>query len=115
MKSKSRVFHFRLTEEEADKFEQQITESGYTASSFFREVILKNKTQVVKKEDAIKVIYHLNKMGNNINQIAHGINKAFYESIITEELMEKFLRQLNMVQNQQRLFLELLGIRKKKD
>lgn len=113
MKSKSRVFHFRLTEEEADKFEQQITESGYNASSFFREVILKNKTQIVQKEDAIKVIYHLNKMGNNLNQIAHGINKAFYESVISENIMEKYLRQLNIVQNQQRVFLELLGIRKK--
>ncbi|RTL11805.1 MAG: plasmid mobilization relaxosome protein MobC [Neisseriaceae bacterium] len=115
MKSKSRVFHFRLTEDEAEKFEQQILESGYTASSFFREVILKNKTQVVKKEDAIKVIYHLNKMGNNLNQIAHGINKAFFESIVTEDLMEKYLRQLNTVQNQQRQFLDLLGIRNKKD
>ena len=108
MNKKDQKLSFRLSNEDAEKLKIITQDSGLSASGFIRKVILNNEINIIKKEDTIKVIYHLNKMGNNLNQIAHGINKAFLENIVTEELMEKYLRQLNMVQNQQRLFLDLL-------
>lgn len=108
MNKKDQKLSFRLSNEDAEKLKIITQDSGLSASEFIRKVILNNEINIIKKEDTIKVIYHLNKMGNNLNQIAHGINKAFLENIVTEELMEKYLRQLNMVQNQQRLFLDLL-------
>ena len=87
---------------------QKIIDSGYSKSKFFRDIALKNKTTVVRKEDSIQIIYHHNKMGNNLNQIAHGINKAILGGNVSEELFVKFLGELNLIKNQQRNIIDLL-------
>ena len=47
-------------------------EVGITLSEFVRQ-LLKNGKVIEKNDDKI-IIYHLNKIGNNINQIARKIN-----------------------------------------
>lgn len=114
MNKKDQKLSFRLSDVDAEKLKIMIRDSGLSASEFIRKVVLNNEINVVKKEDTIKVFYHLNKIGNNLNQIAHGINKAFFEGTVTAELMEKYLFQLNTVQNQLRLFLDLITSEQKK-
>lgn len=104
----SQVWSFRLNDEESMKLLLKIKDSGYNKSQFFRDIALKNKTTVVRKEDSIKIIYHHNKMGNNINQVAHGINKALLSGRISEELFVKFLGELNLIKTQQRNIIDLL-------
>ena len=104
----SQVWSFRLSDQESAKLLQKIIDSGYSKSKFFRDIALKNKTTVVRKEDSIQIIYHHNKMGNNLNQIAHGINKAILGGNVSEELFVKFLGELNLIKNQQRNIIDLL-------
>lgn len=99
---------FRFSENEYSKLLDHARNSGYNISEYFRNIILKNKTTVVAKEDSIKIIYHLNKTGNNINQIAHGINRAFLNGKVSEDLFVKYLRELNFIRQQQRNIVELV-------
>ena len=107
-KDKTQVWSFRLSQEESEKMLDKIQQSGYSKSEFFRDIALKNKTKVIAKEDTIKIIYHHNKMGNNLNQIAHGINKALLSGQINDELFRQMLRELNLIKQQQRNIVELL-------
>lgn len=95
---------FRITEEEYDKFQllfknAKINDKRYTTSDFIRNAIFSNnpKFEVIKtktiirdrfcKDESLK-IYHLNRIGNNINQIAHKLNSNQYDNLILKELNE---------------------------
>lgn len=108
IKNKSYVLSFRLDENDYHKYLEKIKASGYKKSEFFRNVVLKNKTKVINKNEAIKIIYHLNKMGNNLNQQTHGLNKAFAMNKISSGLFEQNLKSLNFLLRQQRTIIDLL-------
>ncbi len=108
MTSLSKRVTFRLTEEECNKFQENVKQSGYNQSEFFRKIVLTNKTKIVNKQDLIKIIYHLNKMGNNLNQQTHNLNKAFLTGNISESLFQHNLKVLNEIRNEQRLLVNLL-------
>lgn len=106
--SLNKIVKFRISENDYAHYLDKVKASGFNQSEFFRTAILKNKTTVVRKEDSIKIIYHHNKMGNNINQVAYGINKALLSGRISEELFAKFLGELNLIKTQQRNIIDLL-------
>ena len=72
----SRQLAFRLSMADYAAFLQKVEGSGLTASAFFREAVLANRTQIVARPvltpDAKKMLFLANKIGNNINQLAHG-------------------------------------------
>lgn len=106
--AKKHVLAFRLDESDYNKYLDKINNSGYKKSEFFRDIVLKNKTKVIHKQDAIQVIYHHNKMGNNLNQMAYKLNKAFLSGIISSKLFEENLKLLNEIKNNQRNIIDLL-------
>ena len=108
MSNLTKQIKFRLSEEDYNNYLTKVAKSGFNRSEFFRNVVLKNKTKVVNKNDAIEVIYHLNKMGNNLNQIAHKLNKAFLEKKITLDLFKINLIELSKIQDEQRHIIDLL-------
>jgi len=89
----------RLTEEDYDKFLSNVMLSGYTRSEFLRNAILGNKTKIVAKNDATNLLYHLNKIGNNINQLAYRANLDNLENKISEETYRSILKSLSIIQN----------------
>ena len=108
MSNLTKEIKFRLSEEDYNNYLNKDTKSGFNRSEFFRNIVLKNKTKVVNKNDAIEVIYHLNKMGNNINQIAYKLNKAFLEKKITPDLFKMNLIALTKIKDEQRHIIDLL-------
>ncbi len=86
----SKKITFRINESEYKKFQilfknAKLNKKKYTTSDFIRNIIFENnpKFEVIKtktiirdkpcKDESLK-IYHLNKIGNNINQIAYALN-----------------------------------------
>jgi hypothetical protein len=113
MTSLSKRVTIRFTEDEYKRFQDDVKKSGYNKSEFFRNIVLSNKTKVVNKQDVLQVFYHLNKMGNNLNQQTYNLNKAFLMGKISESLFQQNLKALNAIKNEQMLLVDLLEYSKK--
>lgn len=72
------VFSFRLTNEVGQATKTKIKDSGLTASEFFRQAVILNKSEIVQKriqtQDQKRGLFLLAKLSNNVNQIAHRVN-----------------------------------------
>ena len=91
-------FHFFLSEQEAEIFEQKCKELGISKSAYIRNCILYGST--VKKtmfsdEKADQIIYEMNRIGNNINQIAHFVNMEHTVESDEFERIRKLVSALN--------------------
>lgn len=77
----------RFSEDEYKKIESQL--NGKSFSDFAREILLNGKVKVsrVQKVDP-DLIYHLNRIGNNLNQIARAVNSQDNKVQILTELIE---------------------------
>lgn len=97
---------FRLPEPERQAWLAKVTASGLTQSEFFRQAVLTNRTTIQAHSrggaDLKRLVYHFNKAGNNLNQLAHRahgdrlagkLNQATYESIEYQlQLIAKYLK-----------------------
>jgi predicted transcriptional regulator len=77
----------RFSEEEFAKIEEVLTEHNLTFSEFARAAILRKKVKTKLTSD---YIFQLQKIGNNLNQIAKSLNqkKDIPNSKILEVLIE---------------------------
>lgn len=65
----------RVDEKEAEKIKENATKASMTVSEFLRRSALLTKVIRQKQCDELKLlIYELNKIGNNLNQIARKVN-----------------------------------------
>lgn len=82
----------RFSEDEFVMIQQKLDLANITFSDFARSAILKKKIKLpIEKE----LIYELNKIGNNLNQIARAVNKNEKISVLTELVeIEKALKDL---------------------
>jgi len=75
----------RFSESEWKKIAEQISKSETTFTEFARSAILRKKIKLpIEKE----LIYELNKIGNNLNQIAKAVNAKNDKIQILTELVE---------------------------
>jgi len=98
---------FRLRKSDDEKFKKKLTESGLETSAFLREYILQNKTEVIARPqksitresciELIRLIGQVQKVGNNINQIAHRANSDFLAGTLTESVYRDLVTQLEDV------------------
>ena len=87
-----------ISEQESKLLEQKISELGITKSQYVRNCILYGST--VKKtlfsdERADRIIYEMNRIGNNINQIARFVNKEHSVGFDDYERIRKLVSALN--------------------
>jgi hypothetical protein len=79
---------FRLTDAEHRAYLQKVEASGMSASEFFRECVLTNRTRIMARQpvssDRKRVMFVVNKSGNNLNQIAHVLNAARLDQSASE-------------------------------
>jgi hypothetical protein len=79
---------FRLTDAEHRAYLAKVESSGMSASEFFRDCVLTNRTRIVARQplsnDKKRVLLVVNKSGNNLNQIAHVLNAARLDSSASE-------------------------------
>lgn len=90
--NKTHTVRFRLSQDELAQFDQMIKQAGCNASVFFRELIL-NKTPTFSEFTGFKkkIVFIVNKSGNNITQLAYIARAAFERGIIAEVVKDKWL------------------------
>lgn len=93
------VRNFRLTEADAAAWDEKVNASGMSASAFFREAVLQNKTvvQASKKQSTLeqrKILFLFAQQSNNINQIAHRLNSDHRAGKVTSETYKAILAEL---------------------
>ena len=72
---KSKEFKFRLSQDLYSVLEEKAAHNGNNISDYIRQLI-KNDNNVKNSMDNGKLLGQINKIGNNINQIAHVLNTA---------------------------------------
>lgn len=89
---------FRLPPAELAAWQAKVEASGLTASEFFRDLVLTNRTQVVARArpsaDQTRLLYLVNKASNNLNQLAHRANADHQAGKITEATYSGILAEL---------------------
>ncbi|MGN0141513.1 MAG: MobC family plasmid mobilization relaxosome protein [Roseburia sp.] len=95
--------HFRITEEQQRHLDEQSQKFGVTNSEYLRRLIDADrgeKIEVCTQEDFLqrkKLIYEINKIGNNINQIVRNVNMHYYTDYEKKKLfamMKKIMELL---------------------
>lgn len=94
----TKVVSLRLTNDDHEAYMAKVQASGMGRSAFFRECILGNKTQVVARSkpsaDHHRLVYLANKIGNNVNQLAHRANADYLAGVVSEFTYARILREL---------------------
>ena len=97
--AKEKRVTIRLTQEEYEKLKEKANTLGITTSAYIRKKILGNREKVLTKCDK-DLLYEINRIGNNLNQIAKhcNINKSvdklvLQELVTIEQQLQKLLEQ----------------------
>jgi Bacterial mobilisation protein (MobC) len=74
----TRLVSFRLTDADHQAYLEKVEASGLKPSTFFRDCVLTNRTQIIARPksslEKSRLLYLFNKASNNINQLAHRAN-----------------------------------------
>jgi len=82
----------RFSQSEFELIQQQLEKSNITFSDFARSAILKKKIKLPIEK---KLLYELNKIGNNLNQIARSVNTDNKVQILSKLVdIENLLKDL---------------------
>ena len=96
--------HFRITAEQQKHLEMQCEKYGINSSEYLRRLIETdrgNKEQYSSQEDFLdrkQLIYEINRIGNNINQIVKNVNMHYYTEYEKKKLfalMKKVIELLD--------------------
>jgi hypothetical protein len=102
-KEKSIVISFRLSESAYEPYREAVEKSGLGRSAFFRQLFVDNKSKVVLSEKKIhtddynKYLHLVNKISNNINQLARLLNGAEKAGKVTHQQYATGLNTLNSI------------------
>jgi len=93
-----------VVNEEKAMAELKANESDMSLSDYIRSLILfgsvRGSTVNFSKENTEKIIYELNRIGNNINQIAYRVNSnATVDENDFDSLREQFIEYLGLFQD----------------
>lgn len=75
----------RFSSDEFEQIQKQLDEANITFSDFARSAILRKKIKLPVEK---KLLYELNKIGTNLNQIAKAVNSRNDKIRILSELVE---------------------------
>ncbi|MBN3786091.1 plasmid mobilization relaxosome protein MobC [Burkholderia sp. Ac-20353] len=91
----------RLTEEQWKVFNEKVERSGMSSSEFLRDCILTNRTQIVERPrvtvERQRIMYVINKTGNNLNQLAHVAHTACVSGHLSESTFVALVDELEMI------------------
>lgn len=76
MKNRTDDFHMRMTEEERIRLEEKARCANMTSSSYLRSFINSKdgRIRIIDTEPLSKLLYELNRHGNNLNQFMRFLN-----------------------------------------
>jgi Bacterial mobilisation protein (MobC) len=92
---------FRVSEPEYRTYLEKVALSGLKASEFFRECVVTNRTKIVARQpasaDRKRILFVVNKTGNNLNQLAHVANTQQLAGRISETTFVAILDELELI------------------
>lgn len=102
-------YFFRANEEENRKIEMLYKLSKMNSySAFFRKMIINKNPIIIDTQSFLKANYELNRIGNNINQIAKKINTYNYIEKQDLQIVKNSLEEIS--KTQEKLFNKVLEI-----
>ena len=111
-----RQVSFRMTEADFLTYEKKVRLSGLCKSDFFRSLVITNKTEVINTSPVKEIVVHehryspedrkrhrqviatINRVGNNINQLAHRANSANLAGQLSDPLFDQILYELEVIE-----------------
>lgn len=76
-------------------------EAGVTTREWLEEAILNNRTKIIERPkpsaDLRSLVTQINRMGNNINQIAHTLNSAQLAGKLTRDECLEAIKRLDHI------------------
>lgn len=102
MSEKVERFNFRMTASELENLKINAKQRGISVSAYIRDTAVYKNSITSKEEFVIKkeylneirrLIYEINRIGNNINQIVKSYNSEFYDYSDKEKL-NAFLNEI---------------------
>lgn len=100
-KALGRTVSTRLTDDQWQIFNEKVERSGMSPSVFLRECILTNRTQIVARPPASverqRIMYVINKTGNNLNQLVHVANTARVAGQLSESTFVALVDELELI------------------
>lgn len=96
---RNKQINFRVTLAEKQMIKDKISKSGYfDDGEYLRQMALNGYILVLDNSDLKQLLYEINKIGTNINQIAHKVNSSniIYQTDMDEikERMDEIWRLL---------------------
>jgi predicted DNA-binding protein len=110
----SKPYSVRLPIEKAEEIEAISEKTNTKPAVVMRKLLTESRPIIKSKEskstakDRMTVIFHLNKTGNNINQIAKALNILMLAGEYESEVFLKYLRLLDKISLEQRRLMETL-------
>lgn len=94
-------FEIRLFDEEVEILEDKAKAQGLSKTEYIREIILysevkESRRNILSDTKFMKLLYEINRIGNNINQIAY--NSNLIKSTGKQEIKELKLQYENLLQ-----------------
>lgn len=87
--TKTAVVSFRIGNEAYDRLMQSSEQAGISTRKWLEEAILSNRTRIVERPkpsaDLHSLATQINRMGNNLNQVAHNLNTAQITGKLTRD------------------------------
>jgi hypothetical protein len=96
-----RPISVRLSPADRALYLEKVKASGMSQSDFFRECVITNRTKVVARApasaDRKRILFVVNKTGNNLNQLAHVANTQQLAGRISETTFVAILDELELI------------------
>lgn len=96
MKKTNNIYHLHieLREGEHQKMLEDVKKSGLTKSTYIRKLIKEEKVKARPTSEISELYTEVNRIGNNINQIARSVNTGITSSETTAEQALFLLRKV---------------------
>jgi predicted DNA-binding protein len=82
--TKDKIVHTRMSDELYNMLQFKAEAAGVSPAEFVRQAINNTEVKYDDSRDIGQLIGALNKIGNNLNQIAHRLNKANKEGALSD-------------------------------
>ncbi|MDN5127374.1 hypothetical protein PJV90_03395 [Aliarcobacter butzleri] len=105
---KEELFKFRISKNLKDLLELKSKNSNLSASEFLRQSISSSNINVkpLNKKDLKELIWNINKIGTNINQLTHGLNYSIQMEKLDSYNYKNLINKLIIIENQLDSILE---------
>lgn len=105
---KEELFKFRISKNLKDLLELKSQYANMSASEFLRQFISSSNITIkpTKKRDLKELIWNINKIGVNINQLSHGLNYSIQLEKLDSYNYKNLINKLIIIESQLDSILE---------